>query len=94
MPPNAAVLLSCVVPVLPAMSWPGICARRPVPPVTTPTIMLASVFATPGLRASGLQWSPVSIGLPSAPFSGWPVRSRIAVTGVGSQWVPLAATVE
>ena len=94
MPTNAAVLLSWVVPVLPAMSWPGMAALRPVPPVTTPTIMLASVFATPGLMAFG---RAVVAGVQRAAVGArhrLAVRSRIAVTGVGSQWVPLAATVE
>ena len=55
-PPKAAVLFSFVVPVLPPMSWPGMIARRPVPAgETTPTIMLASVFATPAGIAFWLQ---------------------------------------
>ena len=51
--------------------------------------MLASVLATPGAMAFGVQWLPVSMTWPLSFLSGWPFWSRILVTGVGSHRVPL-----
>jgi hypothetical protein len=87
---------SWLVPVLPAIVWPGMAARVPVPmdDATSPMRIWLSVVATAGGMAPGTQVSPVFSGAPSAPVSGAPVRSSTAVTGVGSHCVPLAAIVE
>ena len=89
--------LAWLVPVLPAICWPGTYARVPVPPNPGSTSLRSIwliVVATPAGIAFWVQLSPLTTGLPSSPFSGWPVRSSTAVTGVGSQRVPLAASVE
>ena len=71
-PTKAAEKRDCEVPVLPAISWPGMLARCPVPALlrTSSTSALASVLATPGGMAFGVQLSFLTTGWPSAPLSG------------------------
>jgi hypothetical protein len=95
-PTKATEKRSWLVPVFPAMSWPGIAARVPVPigDAVSPMRIWFSVVATSAGTASGVQALPVGRGAPSGPVSGAPLRSRISVTGVGLHFVPLAASVE
>src|SRR3712207_8519883 len=59
---------SCAVPVLVAIWWPGIAARRPVPygSEEPPTIIWFTVVAICGDTTSGVQEAPVPSGLPSS----------------------------
>ncbi len=70
-------------------------ARVPVPKgsAVSPTRIWFSVVATSGRTASGVQVVPTGNGAPSGPASGAPSRSRISVSGVGSHFVPEAASV-
>ena len=96
-PTKATEKRSWLVPVLPAIWWPGIAARVPVPigSAVSPTRIWLSVVATAGGTASGVQEGPVGSGA-SRPgrSAGAPARSSTATTGVGSHCVPLAASVE
>ena len=59
-PTNQALLLSSVVPVLPAAGRPSACAAKPDPFVTTLFNAYVTVFATPESIAwvsSGLNWN-------------------------------------
>ncbi len=60
----------------------------------SPIMIWFMVEATPAGTAPGLHESPVLMTVPSAVVAGWPSRSVIAVTGVGSHWVPPEARVE
>src|SRR3954447_13427388 len=95
-PTNAADQLSCEVPVLPAIWWPGTYARRAVwpglPGSATLRSIWVSVFALPGAIASGVHLS-CTRGAPSPPRTSLPSRSIRRVIGTTSQCVLLPKTV-
>ena len=95
-PTNATESRPWLVPVLPAIWWPGMAARVPVPmgSAVSPTRIWLSVVATAGGTALGVQVFRGTTRLPSARARGWPVRSRTAVIVMGSHCVPDAARVE
>jgi hypothetical protein len=71
-PTKATESRPCEVPVLPAISWPAIAARVPVPAgvETSPTRILLSVLAIGAGTASLVQLSVLTSGCPSSPVSG------------------------